>query len=109
MVEIPRDSSAIPPEVLGVLEAAKVEEDKLRALGASEERIKSKVALGRKLAMLAARGYDISAVLPPETDDEPVVEDQDLTPEEEAMIDRLDAMGVMNIAEAIRRVKNKRQ
>lgn len=102
MIEIPRDTSDIPPEVLDTLRAAKAEADKLRALGATEERIKSKVALGRKLAVLAARGVDISAALPQEDSDE-------LTPEEEAEVDRLDAMGIMNIAEAIQRAKNKRR
>ncbi len=102
MIEIPRDTSNIPPEVMDTLHEARAEADKLRALGATEERIKSKVALGRKLAMLAARGIDISAALPQEESDE-------LTPEEEAEVDRLDAMGIMSIAEAIQRVKSKRR
>lgn len=104
MVETPRHTDIIPPVVLAVLQSAAAEEDFLRAKGATEERIKSKVGLGRKLALLAARGIDISIALPPEETQENTVESE-ITELEEKRVERLmDTTGV-GYNEALKRIR----
>lgn len=107
MKEQRSEPSRIPNEAMAIVHQAALDEDHMRRLGARPERIKSEVhkAMSRQLAMLAARGVDVRAVLPPEKTD--LKPSQELTAEEEAEVDRLDNMGIFNIAEAIQRAKNK--
>jgi len=108
MKEQRSELSSIPNEAMAIVHKAALDEDHMRQLGARPERIKSEVhkAMSRQLAMLAARGIDVRVVLPPEKTDL-MKPSQELTAEEEAEVDRLDNMGIFNIAEAIQRAKNK--
>lgn len=88
------------PDLQETLRSAAVDRDDLTAKGYTEARIKEKVGLGRRLALLAARGVDIS-----EVERQSLSDESEMTPEEEARYDYLDNVGSMNADEIKHRIK----
>jgi hypothetical protein len=101
MIEIPRPTDTMHPDLQEtLLEAAAVHEE-FSARGYTEARVKEKVGLGRRLALLAARGIDISEA----TTSREQPAEREMTPEEEAKYDYLDNIGSMSADEIKHRIK----
>lgn len=100
MSEIPRPTDTMHPDLQETLRDAAADYEVYAAKGYTEARVKEKVGLGRRLALLAARGVDISEVVWQEQPAE-----SEMTPEEEAMYDYLDNIGSMSADEIKHRIK----
>jgi hypothetical protein len=100
MIEIPRPTDTMHPDLQETLRSAAADRDKFAGWGNTEKSIREKVGLGRRLAHLAARGVDISEVI-----SHGQSEESEMTPAEEVRYDYLDNIGSMSADEIKHRIK----
>lgn len=99
----PIAAAAPPPEIMAKVHEAALEEGRLRSYGASQERLGAgpHKQLSIELAMLAARGFDISSVYPDKREPDSIA---DISPADEAKIERLVDTSQFTYDDARRRV-----